>query len=132
MVDKVGRHNICVKGVGEYTKEISFTINPVIYNDLNSNIYEGDKIYFSGYAKVDDGEYIENYYECTKGTHKISLYLSKTGDLSETYYFTVLSSESPKKYIARYIVEGVIIVSLMSFIVVSFIIDKRRRKLNEV
>ena len=53
-------------------------------------MYIGDKLTFTGYARVNDGEFITESYEIKEsGTYKLSLYASTNNDAVKTLYFNV-------------------------------------------
>ncbi len=130
IVSGVGRHTLRVKGIGGYIKEVSFYINPEILSDITSPLKEGDIITFTGYIKVDDSDYIEESYECLRGTHKIELYMDKESEPIDTYYIDVEAKLSKNKLIIIYIIEGVLLggVALILVIIIRDDIKKRRLK----
>ena len=92
LISETGDYELVIKGLDGYEKTYHFTISPKLITDIEDGgtMYIGDEIVFTGYARINDGEYITNSYNIEEsGTFKLSLYANKSGEAQETLYFNV-------------------------------------------
>ena len=132
LVGETGEYTLTVMGEGGYQKTIHFTIAPKLLTELTDGgvMHIGETLEFTGYAKINDGEFIKSSYDIKEpGTYKLTLYASETSKESKTIMFTVPEvtiTKRDKTWV--YIILSVSIVGMSS--VVAFVcisIAKKKR-----
>ena len=92
LISETGEYELEIKGLDGYTKTYNFIVSPKLITDITDGgtMYIGDEIVFTGYARINDGEYITGTYNIQEsGTYKLSLYANKNGNAQEVLYFNV-------------------------------------------
>lgn len=92
LITNTGNYNLEIKGIDGYTKNYRFTICPKLITEVEDGgtMYIGDEISFTGYARINDGEYITGSYDIKEsGTYKLALYAEKSSEASSILYFSV-------------------------------------------
>lgn len=132
LVSEVGDYVLKVSGLNGYIKTYSFTIEPRLITDIEDGgtLYIGDELSFTGYATINDGEFITNNYEITTpGTYKISLYASKESGVYKVLYINVPEVRVTKTDKAwAYTVLGLSIAGVGLAIAYLIVADKKRKK----
>lgn len=132
IVSDVGNHTLVVRGLDDYEREYNFTIKPELITDLSDGgtMYIGDKLTFTGYARVNDGEFITESYEIKEsGTYKLSLYASTNNDAVKTLYFNVPEvkvTKTDKTW--AYFVLGISILGISGATLLLIFGDKKKKR----
>ena len=113
IVSEVGEYTLKVSGLNGYESIYKFEIEPKLITEVEDggSLLIGDLLKFTGYARINDGDYIKDSYEIKQsGTYKLSLYKDKTSEPLETIYFSVPELTVSKRDMTwAYIILGVAI-----------------------
>jgi len=136
LIKDPGHYTLKVKGMDDYEKSVSFTIEPKFITKMEDGGFKkiGDEIKFTGYIKVNDGEYIKGSYVIKEpGSYKVSLFLSKEDPPVNTICFTVLETEAKETVkIWVYFVEDLVTLSLISAIILVLYKRKEKKKIKRI
>jgi hypothetical protein len=113
IVSEVGEYTLKVSGLDGYESIYKFEIEPKLITEVEDggSLLIGDLLKFTGYVRINDGDYIKDSYEIKQsGTYKLSLYKDKTSEPLETIYFSVPELTVSKRDMTwAYIILGVAI-----------------------
>ena len=136
LISETGEYELKIKGLDGYEKVYHFTVSPKLITDVEDGgtLYIGDEIVFTGYARINDGEYITGSYNIEEsGTYKLSLYANKSGDAQEVLYFNVPEVQIRKEDKTWvYIVLSLSALGMGVGIFLMIYIENRKKRLNSL
>lgn len=132
VVSETGSYVLKIVGLNEFEREIRFIIAPKLLTEVQTgdSLNIGDEINFTGYAKINDGDFIQTSFEIKDpGSYKLSLYLNESGDPTETIYFTVPEiSVTKNQKVWIYLVEGFVILGIMTTVGIVILSEIKKKK----
>ncbi len=135
LISETGEYELEIKGLDGYSKTYNFIVSPKLITDITDGgtMYIGDEIVFTGYARINDGEYITGTYNIQEsGTYKLSLYANKNGNAQEVLYFNVPEvqiGKEDKTWV--YIVLSLSVIGMATGIFLMIFTETRKKKLRK-
>ncbi len=135
LISETGEYELEIKGLDGYSKTYNFIVSPKLITDISDGgkMYIGDEIVFTGYARINDGEYITGTYNIQEsGTYKLSLYANKNGNAQEVIYFNVPEVQIRKEDKTWvYIILSLSVVGMGTGIFLMIFTETRKKKLRK-
>ena len=136
LISEVGEYTLKVTGLNGYESIYNFEIEPTLITEITdgSTLSIGDTLKFTGYIRINDGDYITDLYEIkTSGTYKLSLYKDKTSEPLETIYFNVPELTVTKRDMTwAYIILSVAIAgTALASVIIALSYKRKKKVVNE-
>lgn len=128
-ISKCGQYKIRIEGIDGYKKELTFIIKPKLYSSISDGgtLELGDKIVFSGQAKLNETIISSGYTINEPGTYTLTLYLEN--ETYETLTFSVNETlVSNKTKVGIYIALSSVLVASSGFVVFVIIKENKKKK----